>query len=161
MATRTTRDPLRALLLRALDWQDAHANVDAAVKGLPARLRGARAPGFEHSVWQLVEHLRLVQFDIYDFCVNAKYEERHFPDDYWPPSIAPTGPRAWSQSLAGYRRDLRAVQAMVADPRCDLFATIPHGTGQTYLREIVLIIDHTSYHVGQILAVRKALGAWP
>jgi hypothetical protein len=155
------RDPLREQLARFLDWEEAHATFDKAVASLPLKLQGAVPPGFDHSAWQLLEHLRLGQADIYDFCVNPKY--RHtmkWPDDYWPKKPAPPDGRAWRASVAAYRSDRKKMQALARDPAIDLFAEIPHGDGQTYLREILLVADHGSYHVGQIVLLRKALASW-
>jgi uncharacterized damage-inducible protein DinB len=123
--------------------------------------RGARPPGFEHSIWQQVEHIRLAQNDILEFCVNPAYEHTmKWPDDYWPPA-EPADAKAWDESLAAYARDLEAMKR-VARETPDLSALVPTGKGsQTYLRAILLVLDHTSYHVGQLLEVRRALGIWP
>ncbi len=152
---------LRDQLVKLLGWQDAHVGFDAAVKDWPTALRGKRPRGFEHSGWQLVEHLRLAQEDIYDFCVNPKYAHRKWPDDYWPKKPAPPSPRAWTQSLAAFRADLGKVQKLAANRRIDLHAPILHGTGQTVLRELLLVADHNAYHVGQLVLLRRALGIWP
>jgi len=151
---------LRAQLAALLDWSDAHAGFDAAVKGIPPTLRGAVPAGWEYSAWQLVEHIRLAQADILEFCVNPKYKEKKWPDDYWPRDARPKNTAAWTASIAAYRRDLKALQRLAADRAIDLFAAIPHGDGQTYLREILLVADHTAYHVGQIILVRRALDIW-
>jgi uncharacterized damage-inducible protein DinB len=102
----------------------------------------------------------LAQADILDFCRNPGYKEGKWPDDYWPPSAAPPSKAAWKQSLTAFRRDLAEMKKLAADTSVDLFARIPHGSGQTYLREILLVADHNAYHVGQLVAVRRALGAW-
>jgi uncharacterized damage-inducible protein DinB len=154
-------DPLRAQLVSYLDWRDAHADFDAAVAGVPEDRRGVAPPGLPHSLWQLLEHLRIAQHDILDFCVNADYEEMTWPDDYWPPTAAPPSSAAWETSIAGYRRDREAMQALVRDRTIDLFARIPHGSGQTYLREVLLVVDHAAYHIGQMVLVRRLLGIWP
>jgi uncharacterized damage-inducible protein DinB len=151
---------LREHLAKLLAWEAAHASFDTAVEGLPPKLRGTAPAGLPYSPWQLVEHLRLAQHDILDFCRNPDYRELHWPDDYWPSSAAPPKPAAWNESTAQFRRDRAALQALAADPTIDLYAQIPHGTGQTYLRELLLAADHTAYHVGQLVAVRRALGAW-
>ncbi|HEY8148248.1 MAG TPA: DinB family protein [Vicinamibacteria bacterium] len=151
---------LRAQLRRILDWEDAHASFDRAVAGLPARLRGTAPEGWAHSAWQLLEHLRICQHDILDFCRNPKYVEMAM-EDYWPPSAKPPSPKAWSASVAAIRRDVAALKRLAADRGIDLFARIPHGSGQTYLRELLLVADHNAYHVGQLVALRRALGAWP
>ncbi len=151
---------LRELLRRTLDWEDGHAGFDTAVAGIPVRLRGKRPSGAPHSPWQIVEHLRLAQHDILDFCINPDYEEQRWPEDYWPPSERPGSDAAWNKSLAQFRRDRRALQRLAANPEIDLTARIPHGSGQTYLREIILVADHTAYHVGQLVLVRQLLGIW-
>jgi hypothetical protein len=155
-----TPDPLRTQLAALLDWRDAHADLESAIAGLPRELRGAVPPGLPYSPWQLVEHLRLAQRDILDFCRNPAYEEMKWPDDYWPKDPAPPSDRHWEESLAGLRRDLEELRALANDRSLDLFDRIPHGTGQTYLRELLLVADHNAYHVGQLVAVRRLLGAW-
>jgi uncharacterized damage-inducible protein DinB len=147
-------------LVKLLDWREAHAGFDAAVTGIPPRLRGVVPANWEYSAWQLVEHLRIAQADILEFCRPAKYREKKWPDDYWPKSPAPPSAAAWATSIAHYRRDRKALQRLAANPKVDLFATIPHGTGQIYLREILLAADHAAYHVGQIVALRRQLGIW-
>lgn len=155
-------DPLRQQLSKALDWQEAHASFDQAVDGIPPDKRGARAAGFEHSAWQLVEHLRLAQDDLLDFCRNPTYvHEMTWPDDYWPKSPEPPSAHAWADSLAAYRRTREEAKQFVLDVD-DLTARVPTGNeSQTQLRSILLIIDHAAYHVGQIVALRRALGIWP
>ena len=155
-----TETALRAHLVKLLDWPDAHVDFGAAVKGIPPRLRGAVPSGWEHSAWQLVDHIRIAQADILEFCRSAKYREKKWPDDYWPAARGPRSAATWNQSLAAIRRDRKAFQRLAADQRIDLTAAIPHGAGQTYLREILLTADHTAYHVGQIVALRRQLGIW-
>ncbi|MGQ0537906.1 MAG: DinB family protein [Gemmatimonadaceae bacterium] len=151
---------LRTLLQRALDWPDTHLTFDAAVADVPTAARAARVANHPWSLWQILEHMRRVQADVLDFCVNAGYRE---PESsyYWPESAEPPTPNAWRESVAAFKRDLAALQRLAGDADCDLFAKIPHGTGQTYVREFLVMIDHNSYHVGQMIAVRRALGAWP
>jgi uncharacterized damage-inducible protein DinB len=151
---------LRAQLVKLLDFEEAHVGFDRAVKGIPARLRGKVPPGGEHSLWQLLEHLRIAQADILEFCRTATYKEKKWPDDHWPASPAPRGASAWTKSMADYRRDRKAFQRLAANTKIDLLAAIPHGTGQTYLREILLAADHAAYHIGQMIAVRRQLGIW-
>ena len=155
-------DAIRDHLVRALDWEEARVGFDKAVDGIPADKRGARPAGFEHSVWQIVEHIRLAQEDIFDFCVNASYvHTMKWPDDYWPTAAAPPNEKAWSDSLASYARVLDDVKRL-ARTVDDLTAPVPTGKPtQTYLRAILLIVDHTAYHVGQVVDVRRALGVWP
>jgi uncharacterized damage-inducible protein DinB len=152
---------LRDHLLRLLDWRDAHAGFDAAVDGLPGELRGVQPEGLPYSAWQMLEHLRLTQRDILDFCRNPDYAEPAWPDDYWPASAAPPTDAAWDESIRAFRADRDALKALATDGAVDLFAKIPHGTGQTYLRELLLASDHTAYHVGQLVVLRRLLGAWP
>lgn len=154
-------DALREQLAMLLDWTEAHAGFDRAVAAMPPALQGAVPPGFEHSAWQILEHLRIAQEDIYDFSVNPRYAAMTWPDDYWPASPQPPDAQAWERSVAAYRADRRKMQALARDPAVDLLARIPHGTGQTCLREILLVADHGAYHVGQLVALRKALGCWP
>jgi hypothetical protein len=151
---------LRDHLSRLLDWRDAHAEFDAAVEGIPPSHRGRQPDGLPYSPWQLVEHLRITQHDILDFCRNPAYVELDWPDDYWPAGPVPPSEQAWDESLRGYRADLARLKTLAADGSVDLFATIPHGTGQTYLRELLLVADHTAYHLGQLIAVRRLLGIW-
>jgi hypothetical protein len=151
---------VRAQLSEFLDWGQAHASFDRAVKAMPVRLLGKVPKGFEHSFWQLVEHIRLAQADILEFCVSSAYEEKSWPDDYWPKKPAPPRATSWSRSLADFRRDRREMQRLATDPKMDLTAKIPHGTGQTYLREILLVADHTAHHVAQLIDLRRALGQW-
>jgi uncharacterized damage-inducible protein DinB len=151
---------LRAQLVTLLDFKEAHVDFDRAVEGIPARLRGQLPQGAEHSLWQLVEHLRIAQADILEFCRTAKYKEKKWPDDYWPKTPRPRQAADWNKAIAGYRRDRQALQRLAANPKIDLLAAIPHGTGQTYLREILLVADHNAYHIGQIVALRRRLGIW-
>jgi hypothetical protein len=151
---------VRDLLRRLLSWEDAHVGFDAAVADLPPDLRGRQPAGVPYSPWQLVEHLRIAQHDILDFCRNPAYEELNWPDDYWPRSPAPPSAAAWDESISQFRRDRTALQQLAADRSLDLTARIPRGSGQTYLRELVLAADHAAYHVGQIVLVRRLLGAW-
>lgn len=152
---------LRTHLAKALDWHDAHADFDTVVKGLSPELQGKRPAGMPYSPWKLLEHLRLTQFDILDFCRNPKYAEREWPKEYWPESDAPSSPKAWDESVRQFRRDCDALKQLANDESIDLFAKIPHGSGQTYLRELLLILDHNAHHLGELIAVRRVLGAWP
>lgn len=151
---------LRAQLRKILGWEDAHVGFDAAVEGLAPTMRGVVPKGLRHSPWQILEHIRRTQFDILDFCRNPGYKELSWPADYWPPSAAPPADKAWEDSIAAVLRDRAALETLAEDASIDLFARIPHGTGQTYLRELLLVADHNAYHVGQLVAARQALGAW-
>ena len=158
----TVPDALRDQIANILDWEEAHVGFDKAVQGIPPDKRGARPAGFEHSPWQLVEHLRIAQDDILDFCVNAKYEHNlKWPDDYWPKNPAPADDKAWRQSIASLARTRDEFKRMAREVE-DLTALVPTGKGnQTYLRSILLAADHVAYHVGQIVLVRRGLGIWP
>ena len=160
MADSTHDGALRQHVAKLLAWGDAHADFDRAVAGLAPDLRGVRPDGLPYSPWELLEHLRITQHDILDFSRNPQYAELSWPDDYWPSSAEPPSPGAWERSIAAFTADREALQAMAADAGIDLFARIPHGQGQTYLRELLLAADHTSYHVGQLVLVRRLLGAW-
>jgi len=151
---------LRALLARCLDWEDAHVSFDKAIAGIPVALRGKKPRNVPYSLWQLVEHLRITQHDILDFCRNPAYREMNGPDDYWPPSAAPPSVAAWNASIRDFRSDRAALQGLAGDKDVTLDAAIPHGSGQTYLRELILVADHSAYHVGQLVLVRRLLGIW-
>jgi hypothetical protein len=152
----------RAIVASSLGWEEGHASVESAVKNLAPALRGKRPDGYPHSPWELVEHIRITQRDLLDFCKDPDYVEKlEWPRDYWPSSPKPPSSDAWDKSIADYKRDREAFARFTAETDLDLTARIPHGKGQTYLRTILLAVDHTSYHVGQIVSVRRLLGAWP
>ena len=157
-----TADPeVRDLLARSLGWSEAHVSFDDAVRDLPVHLRGARPAGLPHSPWELLEHIRIAQRDILDFSLAARYDALEWPSGYWPPSPEPPDPEAWERSVAAVREDRERLQELARDARVDLIAVTPHGTDQTYLRELLLVVDHTAYHVGQLVIVRRLLGAGP
>lgn len=157
----SSNQPLREHLARLLAWDDAHVSFDAAIQNLEPRLRGAQPSGLPYSPWQLVEHLRIAQHDILDFCRNPEYSEMKWPEDYWPPGAEPPSTAAWTNSVRQFREDREALQALAKNPSIPLDGKIPHGTGQTYVRELLLAADHAAYHIGQLVAVRRLLGAWP
>lgn len=157
----TVGDPYRATIARSLDWKEAHVGFDRAVGGIPPELRGVQPEGLPYSPWQLLEHLRLAQRDILDFCRDPEYAAPEWPDDYWPPTAAPPSAEAWERSVAAFRADREALKQLAADSNLDLAAEIPHGDGQTYLRELLLVADHSAYHVGELVVVRRLLGVWP
>jgi hypothetical protein len=157
----TKPDPLRDQLARFIDFGDAHLTLEAALAHLDPSLQGKRPHGLPHSPWELLEHIRITQHDILEFCVNPKYEEMKWPDDYWPKSHAPPAADSWKKSVASFHKDADAFRKLATDSKMDLFAKIPHGDGQTYLRELLLAQDHLAYHLGQLVLVRQALGAWP
>ena len=154
-------DTWRAIVASSLDWEQAHATFDAAVDGLAPKLRGKRPKNYPHSAWELVEHLRLAEADLLAFMTNPKYTAPKWPDDYWPPTPSPPNAAAWGKSLKAIRRDCRAIKRLTLKKKLDPTKRIPWGEGQTYLRTILLAMDHMSYHVGQIVAVRRLLADWP
>jgi hypothetical protein len=151
---------LRQHLLDLLQGGNAHAEFDQAVANLPADLRGVRPEGAEHSPWEILEHLRIAQWDILEFSRNPKHKSPEFPAGYWPAEPEPPNEEAWDKSVSAFRKDMKALCALVADESTDLFARIPHGDGQTVLREALLTADHNAYHLGQLVLTRKLLGAW-
>ena len=161
MTNRMSADPAaRDLLARSLGWSETHVSFDDAVRDLPVHLRGVRPAGLPHSPWELLEHIRIAQRDILNFSLAAPYEELDWPSGYWPTSPEPPDAEAWERSIAAVREDRDRLQELARDARVDLMAVTPHGTEQTYLRELLLVVDHTAYHVGQLVIVRKLLGAW-
>ena len=158
-----SQDPqatLRQHLLELLSGGHAHAKFEDAVQGLMSQLRGTKPAGFPHSAWMILEHLRLAQWDILEFSRNGKHRSPKWPEGYWPQTEAPPNAQAWSQSVEQFESDLDAMQELVKNPESDLFAKIPWGDGQTILREALLLADHNSYHVAQLVDIRRLLGAW-
>jgi hypothetical protein len=151
---------LRDHLLELLKGGHAHASFDKAVAGLPPELRGAKAPNLPHTVWQLVEHLRIAQWDILEFSRDEKHVSPDWPAGYWPEATAPRDDAAWEKSVGDFHRELQAMQDLVADPKTYLYAKLPWGDGQTVLREAMMLADHNAYHIAQIVSVRQVLGAW-
>jgi DinB family protein len=151
---------LREQLIDLLSGGGAHAKYDDLVKGLSPRLRATRPGRFPHSPWMLLEHLRLAQWDILEFSRNSKHVSPEWPEGYWPKTEAPPNSAAWNRSIEEFRKDLRAMEDLVANPKTDLFARIPWGDGQTILREALLLADHNAYHLGQFVDLRRLLGAW-
>lgn len=151
---------LREQLVELLEGAQAHARFDDVVRDFPAKLRGEIPKGLPHSAWMLLEHIRIAQYDILDFSRNPKYKAMKWPEEYWPKSPAPADANAWNSSIKGFHDDLQAMKDLVRNPKTDLFARIPWGDGQTILREAMLVADHTSHHLGQLIDVRRLLGAW-
>lgn len=157
--TRMNNDRLlRDQLARVLDWDSAHMKLADVVKDFPRELRGKRPPGGPHSAWELLEHLRLALWDILEFTRDAGHVSPKFPEGYWPATVEPPSDHAWDESIAAIQADLRAFAELVADESTDLYARIPHGTGQTVLRELLLAADHNAYHLGQLVMVRRLVG---
>ena len=152
-------DPVRDGILEMLGGGHAHIGIDDAVKDFPEKLRGTVPNGAEHSVWELLEHMRIAQWDILEFSRNSKHVSPKFPDGYWPESKTPSDAE-WKKCLGALKKDLKAMEDLVSDPKTDLYEKIPHGTGQNILAEALLVADHNAYHIGQLVLVRKLLGAW-
>jgi hypothetical protein len=159
----TRRDDvmLRKQLAHLLKGGGAHVHFEDVLKDLPESKRGVLVPGLPHTAWQLLEHARIAQWDILEFSRNAKHVSPDFPGGYWPKTPVPPDNAAWEKSVRTFREDLQALVRLVGSPRTDLFAKIPHGNGQTLLGESLLAADHNSYHLGQLVDLRRALGAWP
>jgi hypothetical protein len=151
---------LRQHLLNMLKGSDAHVAFDAAAKNVPANLRGKRPNGAEHSPWEVLEHLRITQWDILEFSRNSDHKSPEFPAGYWPRTQTPPNEKAWDQSAQAFCKDREALGELVADESTDLFAKIPGGDGQTVLREALLAADHNAYHLGELVLLRRLLGAW-
>jgi hypothetical protein len=152
---------LRKQLVKLLNSGEAHTEFEDAIADFPAELRGKRPEGSPHSPWELLEHMRIVQWDILEFSRDPQHVSPEFPDGYWPSTPEPADSKAWDQSVRAFHADRHALAALVADESIDLFARFPHGTGQTLLREALLTADHNAYHLGQLLLLRRILGAWP
>lgn len=157
---KTSSAALRQHVLDLLRGGNAHADFEAAVADFPSQLRGKKPKGAEHTAWQLLEHLRIGQWDILEFSRDPKHVSPKWPDGYWPKTEAPPTPGAWNNSIRSFRADLKAMARLVSEEKNDLFARIPHGQGQTLLREALLVADHNAYHIGQLVLLRRLLGSW-
>ncbi len=155
-----TDQALREHLLEFLSGGHAHLDFEKATAGMPVELRGAKPPGLPFTPWRLVEHMRIAQWDILQFTVDPHHVSPDFPDGYWPDGDAPPNTEAWDQSIVAFRADLKAMMDLIADAKTDLLTPLPHGQGQTLLREALLVADHNAYHLGQLVTVRRLLGAW-
>jgi DinB superfamily len=152
---------LRTHIENAIRSEEAHADWPEVLKDFPAKLRGVRPAGSPHSPWELLEHARIAQWDILEFSRSQKHVSPDFPSGYWPKNAAPPSDAAWGKNVRAFLRDREAMRKLVASPKTDLFARITHGSGQTILREALLLADHNAYHLGQFLLLRRLLGAWP
>jgi len=151
---------LRQHLLDLLKGGNAHVDFDGAIKDLPVALRGKRPKSAEHSPWDVLEHLRIAQWDILEFSRDPHHKSPDFPAGYWPGTEAPPDEKAWNRSVQAFRKDLQAMCDLVAAESTDPYAKIPHGEGQTILREALLVADHNAYHLGEFILLRRLLGAW-
>src|SRR6266700_1957299 len=158
--TKDHEQSLRKHLVELLAGGSAHAKFEDVIKGLPPKLRGNKAANFPHSPWMLLEHMRIAQWDILEFSRSAKHVSPEWPGGYWPKTVKPPNDDAWKKSLASFKRDLKAMEKLVSDPNTDLYTKIPHGTGQNIFREALLVADHNAYHLGQLVLLRRLLGAW-
>lgn len=155
--TETAR--VRRHVLDLLHGGNAHATFDEVIDSFPVRHIGVRPSGMAHSAWELLEHLRLAQSDILKFSLSSAYVEPHWPDDYWPRQSAPPAPDHWKESVEAFRADLAAFEELLNDPARDLYEPFPWGSGQTLLREALVLADHNAWHLGQLMLVRRALKA--
>jgi uncharacterized damage-inducible protein DinB len=152
---------LREQLVQLLRGGNAHVEVLSALKGFPPKHYGAKPENSPHSAWELLEHMRIALRDIWDFSTNDKYVEKKWPDDYWPPTAEPPSKEAWQNSVRALKEDLVAFEELIKNPDSNLYAQIPWGKkDQTLLREVLLAADHNSYHTGELVFLRRMLGAW-
>src|SRR5438477_2328475 len=151
---------LREHLLYLLNDGGAHAKFEDVVKQFPENLRGKEVENFPHTAWMLLEHMRIAQLDILEFSRNAKHASPKWPEGYWPKTKAPASADAWSKSVQSFRKDLKEMEALVKNPKTDLYAPLPWGDGQAVLREALLAADHNAYHLGQLVTLSRLLGAW-
>jgi hypothetical protein len=150
-------DPLRQHLINLLTKAEAHVDLESSIKDFPVKLRGAKPEGSPHTPWQLLEHIRIAQWDILEFSKSGKHKSPKWPDDYWPKTEAPPDNKAWDKSVKQIHADLKAISGLVGDPENDLVTPLAHGDGQTLLREVLLVADHNAYHLGQLVLLRRIL----
>ena len=150
-------DPLRPHLVNLLTKAEAHVDLESELKNFPRELRGRKPAGAPHTPWQLLEHIRIAQWDILEFSRDAKHKSPKWPEGYWPKTEAPPDDQAWDKSVKQVLADLKAMAELTGNPKSDLFAKIPHGDGQTLLREALLVADHNAYHLGQLVMLRRIL----
>ena len=151
---------LREHLVKLLQGGEAHATFDQAVKNMPSALQGKIPKGAEHSPWQVLEHLRIAQWDILEFAIDPKHKSPKRPEEYWPKDPQPPKDQAWDQNVKSFHADVKRFLILLHDPSTDLFAKIPHGDDQTILRQVLLAADHNAYHLGELVLLRRLLGAW-
>ncbi len=156
MSTKET-DPLRAQLVTAMSGRESHIDFSSAIRDFPVEGRGEKPEGAPHSAWELLEHMRIAQHDILEFCRNAKHKSPKWPEGYWPKMEAPPDEKAWDAAVASFQQDARELSKLVEDPTQDLFKALEHGEGQTLLREALLVATHNSYHLGQLVFLKKSV----
>ncbi|MBS1524353.1 MAG: DinB family protein [Bacteroidetes bacterium] len=154
----TEREILVSELLKLLNGGSAHASFKDAIKGLPAELRGVTPDGLPYSIWQLVEHIRIAQWDMLEFSKGENHKSPDWPEGYWPKEPAPASHEAWERSLKQIDDDLEEFTALLK--KGDIYKAFPHGHGQSILREALQIADHNAYHTAEIIVIRRLLGAW-
>ena len=145
-------------IVHLLQGGNAHADLKKALDGLPPNLRGVKVDKLPYTIWQLVEHIRIAQWDMLEFSKDGSHESPNWPDDYWPKELAPKDDAAWDNSLEQIESDLEELIELVKSG--DIYKKIPHGDGQTILREALQAADHNAYHVAEIIVIRRLLGAW-
>jgi hypothetical protein len=153
-------DPVREQVVALLKGGNAHVAFEDVMKDFPAAMRGTKPKGAEHTAWQLLEHMRIATWDILEFSRSAKHVSPEWPGGYWPKTAEPPSDDAWKKSITSFKKDMNAMLDLVENPETDLHAPIPHGTGQTIFREALLVADHNAYHLGQLVLLRRMLGAW-
>jgi uncharacterized damage-inducible protein DinB len=156
----TSEKTVRELLLEQLEGRNAHVDFDQAVQGLTYKQTGIKVEGLPHTIWELIEHIRIAQADILEFCKNPNYEDIDWPADYWPESFGPDSKEELEASIQAIRNGLDEMRDIVRDQDNDLQTPLEHGDGQTLFREAMLIVDHNAYHIGQIVQIRRLLGSW-
>ncbi|MBB5344133.1 DinB family protein [Tunturibacter empetritectus] len=155
--------PLRKQLIALLHGGQAHATFDEVINDFPASLRGTVLPNLPYSAWQILDHLRITQRDILNFSAppTGGYHGLKWPDEYWPKSPQPPTTNSWDQCIATIRSDAEHFHSLIEDPNSDLYKPFRWGDGQNLLREALLVADHNAYHLGELLVIRRLLGAWP
>lgn len=151
---------IRKILLDQFEGGNAHVDFNQAIDGLRLEDTGKKMESSLHTIWELVEHIRIAQLDILDFCLNPDYEAMSWPEDYWPKLSSPENLKQWDDAVEAFRGDHESMVELIGDPENDLLEPLPHGDGQTLFREAMLVVDHNSYHIGQIVQLRKAMGCW-
>jgi len=153
------KDPVREQVTALLRGGNAHLGFEDAIQGFPAKLRDVKPQGLPHSAWELLEHMRIAQWDILEFSRNPKHASPAWPSGYWPENKTPSE-AAWKKSIVSFKKDLAAMEKLVSTPKTNLYSKIPHGEGQNILREALLVADHNAYHIGQLVLLRRLLGIW-
>jgi hypothetical protein len=156
----TAEKALREHLIYGLKGGGAHPTFEDVIGDFPAKLRAKKVPGLPYTAWMVLEHIRIAQWDILEFSRNRKHVSPEWPAGYWPAADAPPSAAAWAGSIRRFQKDMKAMQALVANPKTNLYAPLPWGDGQTVLREALLVADHNAYHLGQLVTLRRLLGAW-